>query len=392
MKNSNSHSLIRSPSPTLIVPSRPASPWSLVVCGGGSGGHLFPALAVIEQIQTLENPPERVLFLSAERAIDKAILEQHGVEQVTLPAVDSVSFRRHPIRSSRALLKSTQQAIRELNSLTNPIMLGTGGYSSVPGVLAGRWRRHSIVLLEQNIIPGRATTLLLRFAETVCVSFLETQRLIPEKIHTVVTGNPIRQTISQLAAVKSKSLKQILVLGGSQGAIAVNDAMVRYAGRHRSELKGWTIVHQTGVRDAERIAESYKKMNQKAVVSPFFDNMRELYETSGIIVTRAGGTSLAEIACAGVPCVIIPYPKSLRNHQRINAQHFVGRKAAYMIEQGEQIRFDAELETAISKLVLDKEHRKQMAAAMKRVATPEAAQKVCEQIRKILAKQQALKK
>ncbi|WP_437229654.1 undecaprenyldiphospho-muramoylpentapeptide beta-N-acetylglucosaminyltransferase [Planctomicrobium sp. SH661] len=355
------------------------SEWSLVICGGGSGGHLFPALAVVEELQQRPLAPQRILFLTGQRSIDRAILDQHGAEQIALPAVDSPSFRRHPVQSLKSLWRATAHASKVLKSLPSPVLLGTGGYGSVPGVLAGRWRKRPIFLMEQNVIPGRATSFLARFARTVCLSFSETRQFLPENIKTEFTGNPVRAAIAQMSPKSAASRKRILVLGGSQGATAVNAAMLRFAAEHSELLKGWTILHQTGHSDCERIRKAYKEMKQKAEVSAFFENMPETYQKAGIIVTRAGGTSLAEIACAGLPAVIVPYPRSLRNHQQINARHFVGRKAAYMIEQGTS-RFDSDFATAIHTLIEDKLQRKIMGQAMRNVAEPEAAQRVADLI------------
>jgi len=360
------------------------SEWSLVVCGGGSGGHLFPPLAVIEELRRRRLAPARILFLTAERSIESAILKEQGIEQVPLPAVESQQFRRKPISALRTLGKGVRQAVGIIRTLPAPVILGTGGFGSVPGVLAGRWRKRPIILLEQNLIPGRATSWLARFAKTVCLSFSETGRFLPEQIPIQVTGNPVRQSIAFLQASSVISKKRLLVLGGSQGAAAINEALIRYAGQHREQLAGWTILHQTGEADCARIQNAYHEMKQKAEVAPFFDNMLEQYERASIVVTRAGGTSLAEIACAGLPTVIVPYPKSLRNHQLINARHFLGRNAAFLVEQGPAARFDAELASAITLLIEDKTRRKTMAVAMKACAVPEAAGQVCEILLKIL--------
>lgn len=354
------------------------SEWSLVICGGGSGGHLFPALAVVEELKRWQHPPGRIVFLTAERSIDRFVLQREGVEQIALPAVGSHDMRRHPIRATGSLWQATWQARKILKSLPQPVILGTGGFSSVPGILAARWRKCPVVLLEQNVIPGRATSMLARFARHVCLSFEETRRLLPEQISMNFTGNPVRQTIATMKPTAVTTKKRVLVLGGSQGAHAVNDGALRFANQHRELLAGWTIIHQTGESDAARVKQAYQEMKQKAQVAPFFENMPELYSKASFVVTRAGGTSLAEIACAGLPAIIIPYPRSLRNHQLINARHFVGLTAAFMIEQSPLTAFDLELARTMTLLITDKILRTEMANAMRSSATPDAATRVCE--------------
>lgn len=357
--------------------------WSLVVCGGGSGGHLFPALATIQELRRRQLAPSRIVFLTAERAIDSTVLRDWGVEQVSLPSISSTGLLRHPIRSGRQIWAATRQAKKILRTLPAPVVMGTGGFSSVPGVLAARWRHRPILLLEQNVIPGRATSLLVRFAHAVCLSYLETARFLPPGKRIHVTGNPVRQEIAFLKASSVARKKRLLILGGSQGATAVNQAMLRFVEQNRSALSGWTILHQTGSGEEGPIRKAYQKMKQTAEVAPFFPNMLDLYERASVVVTRAGGTSLAEIACAGLPAVIIPYPRSLRNHQLINARHYVGRGAAVMVEQGEQTRFDSELAAALLPLIEQPELRKSMGAAMKMASNAEAAQTVCDSLLKL---------
>jgi UDP-N-acetylglucosamine--N-acetylmuramyl-(pentapeptide) pyrophosphoryl-undecaprenol N-acetylglucosamine transferase len=357
--------------------------WSLVVCGGGSGGHLFPALATIQELRRRQLAPRRIVFLTADRAIDSTVLQDWDVEQIALPSIDSTGILRRPIRSARQIWEATRQAKQILKTLPAPVVMGTGGFSSVPGVLAARWRRRPILLLEQNVIPGRATALLVRFAHAVCLSFLETTRFLPTSKRIHVTGNPVRQEIAYLKTSSVARKKRLLILGGSQGATAINQAMVRFAQQHHTELAGWTILHQTGRNEDDSIRQAYRELNLTAEVAPFFPNMLDLYERASLVVTRAGGTSLAEISCAGLPAVIIPYPRSLRNHQTINARHYVGRNAAVMVHQGASNQFDADLAAALVPLLSSPEQRKSLGVAMKMTSSPDAASAVCDHLLKL---------
>jgi len=352
--------------------------WSLVVCGGGSGGHLFPALAVVEELRQRQAAPERVIFLTPERPIDRQVLEAHGIEQHALNAINSHQLRRQPVRSLQALSLSIWQARRLLRTVPAPVVLGTGGFGSLPGILAARWQKRPILLLEQNVIPGRTTSFLARFARHVCLSFLETRQFLPKALPTENTGNPVRNAIAWMTLHSSDSKKCLLVLGGSQGAAALNDGLIRFAEHHGRQLADWTILHQTGESDRDRVQQAYRRIRQKAEVAAYFENVSELYSRASLVVTRAGGTSLAEIACAGLPAIIIPYPKSLRNHQLINAQHFAGREAACLVEQGPAPQFDLNLTAVLRPLLEEKQRRQDLAAAMRACARPDAAQQVCD--------------
>jgi len=355
--------------------------WSLVICGGGSGGHLFPALAVIEELQRQPHPPHKILFLTAERAIDQRILGEVDAEQISLPAVASHEFLRHPLRSIFRLSKAVTQARRRLKSLKRPVLIGTGGFGSLPGVLAGVWSRFPVILLEQNVIPGRATTLLARFAKQVCVSFPESRGRFSSHIPVVVTGNPVRRHIAELPGKHSNRSQKLLVLGGSQGAKALNEAMLQFVKRHRQQLAGWTIIHQTGASAVAEVSQGYQELGQPAIVQPFFDHMQTLYEQAELIVTRAGGTSLAEIACAALPAVIVPFPNSLRDHQRANGRYYEVRAAAVVVEQGRGEPFASAFDAAILQLISDTAGRRAMADRMQGLARPDAAKQVASIVR-----------
>jgi UDP-N-acetylglucosamine--N-acetylmuramyl-(pentapeptide) pyrophosphoryl-undecaprenol N-acetylglucosamine transferase len=241
-----------------------------------------------------------------------------------------------------------------------------------------------VVLLEQNVIPGRATRYLCRFAETVCLSFGETAKHLPGRAHTRLTGNPVRAAIAQLASGSHRSEadeRTLLVLGGSQGARAVNDLVLAFAVRGGPALCGWRIVHQTG-KEGEAIArETYAKHGIQATVAPFFESPETLYQAADLAVARAGGTTLAELACAGVPAIFIPYPHATANHQWHNASVFRDNEAAILCEESHDSpqsheRFCA----ALTSLLTDEVKRKAMSRAMTRLAHPDAAEQVADVI------------
>ncbi len=362
----------------------PSNNWTLVVSGGGSGGHLFPALAVIEELMTRERPPSRILFLTADRSIEQTVLNaggsRYGIEHITLPAAESSDFRRRPLRAAWNMFRSIQAAAKVIGNLPSPIVLATGGYGSLPGGLAARWRRVPLILLEQNCVPGRAVSVLARFASHICTSFpgVELEELWPQK--TTCTGNPIRHDIAQLATHRTEgSRRTILVMGGSQGAKRINQAMMTFCRQHTEQLAGWKIVHHTGKSDCPVVQAVYQELGLNAEVSGFFDNVKELYQQTGLVISRAGGTSLAEFACAGIPAILVPYPNSIRDHQEKNAQYFENAGAATLCRQTDP-GFEDHLTTELLRMLGDETLRNRLAGRMQGLAQPNAAKQVVDVI------------
>jgi len=355
--------------------------WTLIISGGGSGGHLYPALAVARELAARDAAPSKLICLSTERAIERQILQAQGIEQHSLPAIDSHALRRHPIRSLWQLLKSVQTAQAILRSVPHPVVLGTGGFGSIPGALAAWLCRVPLLLLEQNVVPGRATTLLSRLASGICTSFEETKQAL-SACDTVIhlTGNPVRAEIARPTLMHSDGLRRtLLILGGSQGARSLNRAMLEFVQTHPGQLAGWKIVHQAGKQEQPAVAAAYHACGIPAQVQAFVEDLPELLRETGLAITRAGGTSLAEFACAGIPALIVPFPRSLREHQRRNAQVFAQAGAAVMAEET-AAEFQAEFSQQLLRLLVDDRQRETMCHAMRNLSHPDAAQKVADLI------------
>lgn len=354
------------------------SNWTLVVSGGGSGGHLFPALAVIEALASSSIPPSRIVFLTTDRGIEQTILTEFPIEQIPLSAVESSEFRRRPLRAIWKIGRSILQARRHLRHFQNPIVLATGGYGSLPGGIAAWRNKVPLILLEQNAVAGRATSLLSPLASVICTSFRQTEMERRWSEKCICTGNPVRRSIAdQWDDAQETNRKILLVMGGSQGAKKINQAMFNFARNHRRSLTGWKIVHHTGITDCPTAEAIYRECEVDAIVSPFFADMPTLYRQAGLVVSRAGGTSLAEFACAGIPAILVPYPNSLRNHQEKNAQKFVDAGAAVSIKQNDA-DFDISVVRELQRVLDDEQLREQMASAMRSLAVPDAAAQVVD--------------
>ncbi len=359
-------------------------PSTILFAGGGTGGHLFPGIAAADELRR-RDPSTRVVFVGSTRSIESTIVAEHGLEHRMLPVEPLPTLKRNPLRFLFRNWAALREAIRLLKELRPDAVVGLGGYASAPIVWAASRRRIPVILIEQNVIPGRTTRLLSRFADHVCVSFSESISRLPKARHIVVTGNPVRASIAKLYNRNSLELtdeepstfkqQQLLILGGSQGADSLNVAVMAAIKKLADQLKTWKIVHQTGPRDAERTRSQYQELGLTFVVEPFFHDMAELYSLSDLVVSRSGATTLAELACAQTPMILLPYPHAADDHQRANAQAFVDHNAAVLVEHSTPPETTADkLADALKSLIDDVACRKRMSHAAKKLAHPDAAQ------------------
>jgi UDP-N-acetylglucosamine--N-acetylmuramyl-(pentapeptide) pyrophosphoryl-undecaprenol N-acetylglucosamine transferase len=352
--------------------------------GGGTGGHLFPGIAVAEQLLT-QRPEARILFVGSDRSIERQILAGTPFLHCELPAPSLAVVRRHPLQFARQLNAARRQA-RELLERESPLaVIGCGGFASAAPVYAA-WRQSvPFVLLEQNTIPGRATRWLSRLGGTVCLSFEAARSHLPSSARTLVTGNPVRREIEELANRPNETARQpgeirtLLVLGGSQGARPVNEMLIDFANRSAHALAGWQVVHQTGQADVGRVRQAYAAAGIDADVAAFFPNLAVQYRQASLVVSRAGATTLAELACAATPAVLVPYPQAMDNHQWHNARVFEQAGAAVIVEQQSDPTAGSQaFDETLSRLLNDEHRRATMARAMAGLARPDAAARVVD--------------
>jgi len=282
------------------------------------------------------------------------------------------------------MAKAYRTAVRVLRNGKPRAVIGCGGGASVPTVLAARRLGIPVFLLEQNVIPGRATRLLSRLNTTVCLTYAESAILLPTSARFHVTGNPVRRAIAELATDASfpqpTGLRTLLVLGGSQGAHSINEVLLHLAEHHSECLDGWRIVHQTGQQDADRMREEYERLGIEAVVGPFFDDMLSQYRAAELVVSRAGGTTLSELACAGLSAVLVPYPHAKDDHQTANANVYADSGAAVIVQQLSTEEWQRSLANKIARLLTDTEQRQVMSHAMRKRSCPTAAREIVAMI------------
>lgn len=311
----------------------------LVIAGGGTGGHLFPGIALAQAFVD-RSPANRVLFVSSGNSFEVRTLAQKGFALNAI-AVEGIKGRgrRRQIGAAAKIPRGVLQAARILHRFAPHAVLGVGSYAAGPVVAAAWLLRIPVVIHEQNRIPGITNRWLAPMATRIHVSFEATAGGFPgTKVR--ISGNPIRRELQQLAqrrrkrktAPSKEAVFTVLILGGSQGAHAVNTAVAE-ALAHLPPHRRWFFIHQTGLRDATTVQQAYRQNGICGDVRAFFDDMAAVYDRADLIVCRAGATTVAEIAAVGKAAVFIPFPFAADDHQRWNALALVEKDAAEMIVQ-----------------------------------------------------------
>jgi len=349
----------------------------MIIAGGGTGGHLFPGLAVAEMLTAQGGA--NVLFVGSAYGIEATVVPQ---TPYPFHALAIRGLRGRGLRGALGFVIQLPIALlrawRIVAAFRPTLVLGLGGYSSVPVVLTAWVRRVPSVLLEQNAHPGWATRFLAPLARRVCTTFPESARFFtPGK--ALHTGNPVRQ----LGAAQQPSPQHftLFAFGGSQGAHTINRAVVDAARILTAQLPNVRVVHQTGAADAESVERAYAEMRVPAEVRAFVHDMGEAYGSADLVICRAGATTLAELATLGKPAILIPYPHAADDHQRANADVLVQHGAAERID-------DADLsgETLAGRVLAlwrDPARLQAMAAAARQLAVPDAAARVLAVCRRV---------
>ncbi len=304
----------------------------IVIAGGGTGGHVFPAVAIAGEFLERSNVSD-VLFIGTEKGLEARVLRDMGFTLRTIN-VEGVKGRGAAgmIGSLLKIPGSIAQSVSIIRDFRPDIVLGVGGYASGPAVIAAHFMGIKTTIAEQNALPGFTNRILGRFVDKIFLSFPDTGNWFADS-KVVVTGNPVRR---EFARGVKKSRKEgnsfsILIFGGSQGARTINRAVVesmKYLGDMRGSL---AITHQTGKEDFDEVSAAYCDRGVNAEVHPFITDMSSAYEVADLLICRAGATSIAEITATGKASVLIPYPFAVGGHQELNARVLANAGAAEMI-------------------------------------------------------------
>jgi len=303
-----------------------------IIAGGGTGGHLFPGIAVAHEILRRE-PDAEILFTGAERGIEKRIVPREGFELEMLPigGIKGVGFVRG-VKNLVAMIIALVRALDILGRFNPDVVVGVGGYASFPMVGAAILRGVPRGIMEQNVSPGLANRVLGRRVDFAAVTHDPTVAFFPGK--AVVTGNPVRAGFKEIGPKTSRDPFTILVVGGSQGAETINQNVIDAL----DSLEGWQsriqFVHQSGERQLEVVRSSYRERGFEARVENFLDEINNHYLASDLIISRAGGTTVAEIKASGRAAILVPLPSAALD-QPGNAKAMVDEAAAVMIDNTE---------------------------------------------------------
>ena len=352
-------------------------PLRVVIAGGGTGGHLYPGIAVAREVMR-RVPGAQVTFAGTARGLEARVVPREGFE---LDLIRSAGLKGKSIgprlRGAALLLPSMKDAWRVLSRRGPQVVVGVGGYSSGPVVLLAALRRIPTLVLEQNAVPGLTNRWLARVVRAAAVTYDETLPFFGGR--GFLSGNPVRpEFLFARDRPAEPRAPRVLIVGGSQGAHAINVAAVAAAPELVRKRPGLELVHQTGERDLAAVDEGYRRAGVAARAQSFLDPMAGEMSVADLVICRAGATTLAELAVLGRPAILVPFPAAADDHQRKNARALVNAGAAEMIDQSELS--GPKLADAIDRLLSDPVRLDTMSQAMQRLAKPDAARRIVDRL------------
>lgn len=349
-----------------------SQPKTFLIMAGGTGGHVFPALATARMLQA---HGARVHWLGAQGGMEVELISDAGIPMSCI----SISGLRG--KGAKALLtapikilKALYQAMVIIRTVKPDCVIGMGGFVTGPGGVAARILGKPLLIHEQNAVAGMTNRLLSKIATKVMEAFPDS---FPSGTETIVTGNPVRKEICELPVkdtiTEGRTKLRLLVVGGSLGAVAINktvpEALKTLDSESRPEVR-----HQAGRNNVDATLASYKTAGVEAEVVPFIADMKAAYEWADIVICRAGALTISELCMAGVGAILVPYPHAVDDHQTKNAGYMVAAGAAVLLPQNEMSALT--LSTELTNLLEKRETMKEMAQAARKLARPDATEKV----------------
>lgn len=337
-----------------------------ILAGGGTGGHVIPALAIANELKKTYNA--EVLFIGTARGIENRLVPAAGypLQLVRVGALKNVSLVTR-LKTAFDLPRAVWDAGRMLNEFAPDVVIGVGGYASGPAMLAAIVKHIPTLAFEPNVVPGFANRMVAGFVSAAAVHFQETAEYFR---NAEVTGVPVRHAFFEIPP-RRDGTPTLLVFGGSQGAHAINQAMFRCLSVLQREAPGIHITHQTGEHDYNDALAAYQPMGDAAEVFKFIDDMPAAFARADLVVCRSGASTVAEIAAAGKPAIFVPFPRAADDHQRVNAEALARHGAAVVVEESKLE--GVWLAETIAALLQDSRRLKQMGQAARALAHPSAA-------------------
>lgn len=363
----------------------------IVFAGGGTGGHLFPGIALAQALVQRE-PSAEPYFLCTDRPIDARQLTRYGFAHRVLHGQRFAGIRRGGLAAVPALMRAYHAAWKVVLGLAPAAVVGLGGYGMVGPSLTAYWNGIPLLVLEQNVIPGKAVKLCARLAHKVCGQWDVTAGRFARRPGLYeATGNPLRQElvpVPRVEALRELGLaperKTLLVMGGSQGAQGVDRIVLRHGAGLKDFAGQVQVVHLCGAENEEKLRVFYAQAGVTAKVLTFSDRMQVLYSAADLAIGRSGATALAELTAFGIPMILVPYPHAAENHQMINALEAAKHKAAFC--QPERDWNEGWFRNYLETLLLDDRRRQEFARHSRSLGRPRAASVVTERLLAIATK------
>jgi UDP-N-acetylglucosamine--N-acetylmuramyl-(pentapeptide) pyrophosphoryl-undecaprenol N-acetylglucosamine transferase len=380
----------------------------VIIAGGGTGGHVIPALAIAQQLK--KQFAAEVLFIGTARGIETRLVPQAGfpLELIQVGALKNVSLMTR-VKTMFDLPRALWTAGRMLNDFRPDVVIGVGGYASGPAMLSAIRRRIPTLAFEPNVVPGFANRMVARFVSAAAVHFEETREYFR---NAKVTGVPVREAFFSIPAKEmatksgvtsansgAENIPTLLVFGGSQGAHAINQAMIESLPGLRAKIPSIRIVHQTGQRDYDSVLAAYRQLGMTKLgesgeppattsgnfsqceVHKFIDDMPATFARADLLVCRSGASTVGEITAAGKPAIFVPFPRAADDHQNVNARALERVGAAVVVEES-NLGAAYLVETIVS-LLNDPARLRSMSAAAKSLAHPKAVEEIAEMVKSL---------
>jgi UDP-N-acetylglucosamine--N-acetylmuramyl-(pentapeptide) pyrophosphoryl-undecaprenol N-acetylglucosamine transferase len=361
---------------------------SFFFAGGGTGGHIYPLLAVAEQVLARQ-PEAPIHFFCSTRAVDKRVLDRTQFGRTVLPATGLFLHPVKLLRFVRTFQQSYQIARKVLSGSPDSVVIGAGGFVAAPVCRAGHALGIPVSLLNVDILPGRANRLSARWADEIFVQFEESQSYFRRSRAAVnVVGCPLRsefahpdrgRALTDLGLDAGKSV--LLITGASSGSASINEAVCQLLPKLEQFADRWQVVHLTGLDNYQAVLSRYAQARIAHKVVDYYDHMADLYAAADLLVGRSGAVSVAEYAVAGVPSICMPYPHHQDRHQYLNAGKLVEVGAAVIVDDVPDPDDRAGwLWEELQDLMADGEKRRQMAVACRQVAHPGASAEIAARL------------
>jgi UDP-N-acetylglucosamine--N-acetylmuramyl-(pentapeptide) pyrophosphoryl-undecaprenol N-acetylglucosamine transferase len=340
------------------------------MAGGGTGGHVIPALAVARELRTRGH---RVVFIGTQRGVESRLVPQAGfpLELIQIGGLKGIG----PVGKLTSLAKLVVSTARELKRERPAAVFSMGGFVAGPPVIAAMLRRIPVVAMEPNAVPGIMNRYTARWVSRALITFPETAKFFPAS-RTELTGLPVREEFFHLAPLPAAGKFTILITGGSQGSRTLNQAARQSWPLFQQSTVPIRILHQAGTADAAALARDFAATGLEGQVSAFFEDMPASFSQANLIICRAGAGAVSELAAAGKPSVLIPFPFAADDHQLKNAESFANAGAALLVLDRDWT--GQRLFETVRQLISDPNILKIMSEAAKRLAKPGAAQRAAD--------------